>query len=103
MSLKYLRVLPSFVPESSIRNTVYKTRPVIQGHKYFEQGLIVNEAPTILRSSLRTIPSLKQSMGLPLWSRDVKQAFFQSDAKLTRRLYVRLPIKLPLPLHQQAE
>ncbi len=36
------------------------------------------------------------SFGFPLWSRDVKQAFVQSDSKLARRLFVRLPSQPPL-------
>ncbi len=35
-------------------------------------------------------------MGFKIWSRDVKQAFFQSDLDLARELYVRLPKESPV-------
>ncbi len=36
------------------------------------------------------------SLAFPLWSRCVKQAFMQSDAKVFRQLFVRLPSQPPL-------
>ncbi len=35
-------------------------------------------------------------MGFQIWSRDVNQAFVQSDLHLARELYVRLPKEQPL-------
>ena len=71
----------------------YKTRLVIQGHRDPEKGHVVNEAPTVLRSSTRIILALANCLGFKLWSRDVKQAFIQSEDKLNRELYVRPPKK----------
>lgn len=72
-------------------NEIFKTRLVIQGHLDPEKGMTVNEAPTILRSSTRIILSLASTMGFGLWSRDVKQAFIQSEENLHRELYVKPP------------
>lgn len=53
--------------------------------------MTVNKAPTILRSSTRIVLSLASTLGFRIWSRDVKQAFIQSEYKLHRTLYVKPP------------
>ncbi len=75
---------------------IFKSRLVIQCHLDPEKDHVVNEAPTILRSSVRLLIALGLSLNYKLWSRDVKQAFVQSDTDLARELYVRLPKALPL-------
>ena len=70
----------------------FKTRLVIQGHLDPEKRRVVNEAPTILRSSSRIILSIAESLEFQLWSRDVKQAFLQSEDKLQRDLYIKPPL-----------
>ena len=51
----------------------------------------MNEAPTILRSSTRLILSIAATLNFQIWSRDVKQAFIQSEDSLHRELYVKPP------------
>lgn len=72
-------------------NPIYEARFIIQGHKDPEKGKVVNEAHTVLRSSVRLIIALSQAYGFPLWSRDVSQAFVQSEDNLKRNLYIRVP------------
>ena len=79
------------IKKDSSGNEKYKTRLVIQGHLDPEKGKIVNEAPTILRSSTNVILTIAASMNFKIWSRDVKQAFIQSEDSLDRELYVKPP------------
>ena len=72
-------------------NEKFKTRLFIQGHLDPEKGKIVNEAPTILRSSTRLILTIAATLNFEIWSRDVKQAFIQSEDTLQRELYVKPP------------
>ncbi len=65
---------------------IFKSRLVIQGHRDPEKHRVVNEAPTILRSSVRLLIALGISLDYKLCSRDVKQAFVQSDTDLAREL-----------------
>lgn len=83
-------------------NETFKTRLVILGHRDSDKGHIVNEAPTILRASSRIILSLASILGFKLWSRDVKQAFVQSEDKFNSEIYVRPPRKPELlsPINQ---
>ena len=70
---------------------VFKARLVILGHKDPDKGRIVNEAPTVTRSSVRLIVATAQIFNFKIWSRDVSQAFVQSKDKLKREVYVRFP------------
>lgn len=63
-------------------NTKFKRRLVMQGHKDPDKGSIVTEAPTVLRASIRIILTLIPTLEFEFWSRDVKQAFVQSDFPL---------------------
>lgn len=49
----------------------FRARLVIYGHIYPDKPRIVNQAPTVLSSSIRLINNL--------WSRNISQAFVQSD------------------------
>lgn len=69
----------------------FKARLVILGHIDPDKPRIVNEAPTVLRSSIRMIVALAASFGFKLWSRDISQAFIQSDEPLHRTVFVRPP------------
>ena len=71
----------------------FKTRLMIQGHKEPYKGSVVSEAPTTLRSSIRLILTLNATFRFNIWSRDVKQAFLQSDFPLSRDLYIKPPNK----------
>ncbi len=71
-------------------------RLVIQGLLDPEKRQVFYEAPTILGSSTRSILSLPSTLGFKVWSRDVKQAFTQSEDPLHRELYVKAPKRLDL-------
>ncbi len=79
------------IKKDSEENEKCKARLVILGHLDPENGRVVNEAPTILRSSTRIILTLASSLDLRIRSRDVKQAFIQSEDPLHRELYVKPP------------
>eukprot|EP00171_Calliarthron_tuberculosum_P003779 IDg3779t1 len=64
---------------------------VIMGHTDPEKGRVVNEAPTILRSSVRILLTIGAIFQFKVWSRDVTQAFLQSQEALGRLLFVILP------------
>ncbi len=84
------RVIHS-IKKDSEGNEKFKTRLVIQGQLDPEEGRVVNEAPAILRSSTRIILSLASTLGFKVCSRDVKQAFIQSEDLLLRKLYMKPP------------
>lgn len=48
-------------------NPKYKTRLVAMGHTDPEKGLVLNEALSILRSSVRMILSLCALLGMKIW------------------------------------
>ena len=69
----------------------FKTQLIVQGHLDPEKGEIVNEAPTILRSSNRLMLTVSTSVNFKIWSQNVKQAFIQSEDTLHRELCVKPP------------
>ena len=69
----------------------FKARLVIPGHLDPEKPRVVNEAPAVLKSSIRLLLALISSCEFPLWSRDITLAFLQSKDKLKRNVYVRPP------------
>ncbi len=71
----------------------FKARLVILGHRDPDKPRVVNEAPTVLKSSVRLMITLIASHNFPLWSRDITLAFLQSKEKLKRDVYVRPPRK----------
>eukprot|EP00171_Calliarthron_tuberculosum_P023668 IDg23668t1 len=84
------------IKTDALGNERCKTRLVILGHTDPDKNRVVNEAPTILRHSVRLILAVHMSTNLLMWSRDVTLAFIQSEDKLDRKLYVKLPKKPPL-------
>ncbi len=72
---------------------IFKSRLIIQGHLDPGKATIVNDAPTVLRSSIRLILSLSQMYDFPLWTRVVKQAFTQSAYQLARQVLIKPPNK----------
>ena len=62
---------------------------MILGHIEPEKRRIVNEAPTVLRSSTRLALCLINSSQFKLWSRDIGQAYLKSDEELHRTVFVR--------------
>ncbi len=76
----------------------YKNRLIIQVNRDPQKGLVVTEAPTILRSSIRLILALSSMYDFLLWSRDVKQAFIQSAFPMDRAIYIKPPRKPEKPV-----
>ena len=60
----------------------FKSRLFIQGHRDPNKERTVAEAPSILRSSTRLILALSRIYEYNIWTRDVKQAFIQSQFPL---------------------
>ncbi len=69
----------------------FKARLVILGHIDPHKPRVVNEAPTVLKSSVRLAVALIASKSFQIWSRDISQAFLQSEDPLRRTVYVRPP------------
>ncbi len=57
----------------------FKARLVISGHIDPDKPRVVNEAPTVLKSSVRLAVALTASKSFPIWSHDISQAFLQSE------------------------
>ncbi len=77
-----LTMLPSYnLGLSSISKNLenpdeyFKARLVILGHIDTEKPRVVNEAPTVLKSSIRLAIALIAGKGFQIWSRDISQAF----------------------------
>ncbi len=79
------------INEKEGEDPIYKARLVIMGHQDPEKGRIVNEAPTVTRSSVRLIIALSKILRFKLWTRDVTQTFLQSKDALKRDMYIRAP------------
>ena len=79
------------IKKDSEENEKCKARLVILGHLDPENGRVVNEAPTILRSSTRIIQTLASSFCFKILSRDGEQAFIQSEDTLHHEWYVKPP------------
>jgi hypothetical protein len=58
---------------------VFKARLVILGHTDAQKEHILSEAPTLGQMSIRILVSLSVLHRWPLWSRDDRQAFLQSE------------------------
>ncbi|RYC58587.1 hypothetical protein CHU98_g7622 [Xylaria longipes] len=75
-----------------------KSRLVVQGYNDAEKDTILTQSPTIQRISQRLIlalgPSLVQDFGALCELKDITQAYVQSEDKLSRDIYARLPPKL---------
>ena len=73
------------------KDELLKARLVIMGHVDPDKARVVNEAPTLLKSSMRIIIALGLAHSFEIWCRDVSQAFVQSRDALPRRVYIRAP------------
>jgi len=73
------------------KDEYFKARLVILGHVDPDKPRVVCEAPTVLKSSVRLLLSLAATYGFKIWSRDISQAFIQSDEPLRRTVYVKPP------------
>lgn len=68
-------------------------RLIIQGHRNPEKTSIVNEAATILRSSICIILIMSAMFDFEGSSRDLIQDFVQSDDIVGRLLFIQRPDK----------
>ena len=73
------------------KTSFFKARLVILGQIDPDKPRVVNEAPTVLKSSVLLALSLIVSYGFHLWSRDITQAFLQRKDPQRREVFVRLP------------
>ncbi len=69
----------------------FKARLVILGHIDPDKPRAVNEAPTVLKYSVRLTVALVASKSFPTWSVDISQAILQSEDPLRRTVYVQPP------------
>ena len=70
---------------------MYKARLVILGHIDPEKSRVVNEARTVMRSSIRLALTFIAPHGFDLWPRDITLAFLPSKDELNRDVYAKLP------------
>lgn len=61
------------------KNEYFKARLVIFGHVDPEKPRVVNEAPTLLKISVRLMLSLLLAHSFPIWSRYINVAFIPSE------------------------
>ena len=79
------------IKNSGEESEYFKARLVILGHLDPDKPRVVNEAPTVNKSSIRTVLTLIASFGFNLFPRDISLAFLQSKDELKRNVYVRPP------------
>jgi Reverse transcriptase (RNA-dependent DNA polymerase) len=82
------------VKDAEMEKPVYKALLVIFGHMDAQKKEILSEAPTVSHMSIRTLLSLSVVNAWPVWSRDFRQAFLQSESTLSRTVYMRPPRQL---------
>ena len=68
-----------------------KARLVAQGHKDNKKDVIVNDCPTLMKFSFRLILFLTSLYSLKLCSRDVRQAYLQSESNSQREVHIKPP------------
>lgn len=73
-----------------------KSRLVVQAYNDQGKGLVLTQAPTIQRVSQRMILALTPCVRMPLYLRDISQAYVQSSTSLNREFYIRPPPELNL-------
>lgn len=75
-------------------NQMYKARLVAQavGSRDEDKRMLLTYSPTVHKSSIRTLFSLSASVGLPMYFRDISQAYVSTDSSLLRDVYI-IPTK----------
>eukprot|EP00171_Calliarthron_tuberculosum_P000888 IDg888t1 len=87
-----LKEIDQLLKRGTKEDQLFKARLVILGHVDPDKPRVVNEAPTVLKSSIRLSATIIASYKFKYkWSRDITQAFAQSDTPLQRKVYVRPP------------
>ncbi|KAI0996514.1 hypothetical protein K3495_g11667 [Podosphaera aphanis] len=76
-----------------------KSRLVVQAYNDADKKNILTQAPTIQRVSQRLILILSLIFDLPLYTRDISQAYNQSNSKLARDIFINAPAEMNLPQH----
>jgi len=75
-----------------------KSRLVVQAYKDTDKKSVLTQAPTIQRASQRLLLCLAVSInGTKIYTRDISQAYTQSETQLAREIFVRPPKELKLP------
>ena len=74
-----------------------KSRLVVQAYNDAGKGCILTQAPTIQRASQRLILILSLIFDLSIYTRDISQAYTQSNSKLARDVYIHAPFEMNLP------
>ena len=77
-----------------------KSRLVIQAYNDQDKRGILTQAPTVQRVSTRILIALAQIFGLRLCTRDISQAYTQSETPVARDIYAHAPPELGLAPHQ---
>jgi hypothetical protein len=67
------------IKNSGMKNQTFKALLVIFGNTDSQKHQILSEAPTVGQLSIRILIYISVIKSWPLWSRDVRQAFFQSE------------------------
>jgi hypothetical protein len=67
------------IKNSGMKNQTFKARLVIFGNTDSQKHQILSEAPTVGQLSIRILIYISVIKSWPLWSRDVRQAFLQSE------------------------
>ena len=68
-----------------------KARLVALGHRDKLKDYILSGSPTLMRYSMRILLCLASCYDLIVYSRDVKQAYLQSDTPFQRDVFIRIP------------
>ncbi len=78
--------------------TFEKSRLVAQNYRDKGATFIATKSPTVSRLGLRISMALSAIfMNMPMYSRDISQAYIQSESKLERDVYVRAPPEMNVP------
>ncbi len=79
-----------------------KARLVILGHIHPEEPRVVKEAPTVIKYSIRLAVAIIAGTGYQIWSRDISQAFLQSEDPLRRtdHFFMRSDLNTDSPMPQ---
>lgn len=87
-------VLPIKIFE--VNEEPFKTQLFLQGHKYTEKNIIVQNGTNISQCSVGFLLAFATFLGFRIWSRDVSQKYLQSAGKLMKDVYVRKTKKIYL-------
>lgn len=93
LSGRFVLAIKSAYADSPLR----KARFVVQCHRANDKHLLVHNASTARRASVRLLVSLAAMKKYALWIFDGTHAYLQSAAVLTRQVYVHPPEEIEKP------